>query len=1034
MSSFNLSAWALRHQALVLFFIIALAAAGSWAYSTLGRAEDPDFTFKVMVIRTNWPGATARDVELQITDRIEKKLQETPYFDFTGSYSRPGESVIFINLKDYTPPKEVQNIWYQVRKKVGDIRHTLPEGAQGPFFNDEFGDTFGTIYAFTADGFTHAELKKYVEYVRDELLRIPDVSKADLIGVQPEVIYIELSHRKLATLGVDPLQIISSLQSQNITSPSGLIETKTDKVFLRVSGEFDTVEQLRAQAIQAGGRLFRLADIANIYRGYVDPPTTGMRYMGQDAIGLAVSMAKGGNIINLGKALTPAMARIQAELPIGIDVHQVSDQPQVVERSINEFMKTLFEAIGIVLAVSFLSLGWRTGIVVALSIPLVLAITFVAMKIFGIDFHRISLGALIIALGLLVDDAIIAVEMMVVKMEQGWERFRAASFAYTSTAFPMLTGTLVTAAGFVPVGFAKSAAGEYTFAIFAVVTIALLVSWIVAVIFTPYLGVKLLPDFSKHAQHGDVYDRRFYRIFRSMVEWCVRFRIIVVVITLLIFVASVVGFGLVQQQFFPSSNRPELIVDLRLPEGSSIASAGEAARKMEKLLEGDANIVNYVTYVGGGSPRFYLPLDQQLPQSSFAQFVILTKGDAEREAVRSRLMGIFDNDFDNLRGRVNRLENGPPVGFPVQFRVVGPDPQEIRRIAREVQALIRANPNTRDVHLDWNELSKVVKLEIDQNKARVLGISTQTLSQILNTLMSGARVTQYRENNDLIDVLALAEKSERLNLGDLRDVYVPTGSGRFVPLSQVANIRYDFEEGVIWRRNRAPSITVRADIVAGIQAPVVSGQIDPVLDPLRAKLPPGYRIELGGAVEQSAKSQASINAVTPAMLLIMLTVLMIQLQSMQRTILVFLTAPLGLIGVTTFLLLFNVPFGFVAMLGVIALAGMIMRNSVILVDQIEQDIKAGQTRWNAIIDATVRRFRPIMLTAFAAILGMIPLSTSNFWGPMAIAIMGGLFFATMLTLLFLPALYALWFRVKRDEEPRYPVMSAAEMEAEGLDA
>jgi multidrug efflux pump len=1041
---FNLSQWALEHQALVLYFIVALFVAGVYSYARLGQAEDPEFTFKVMVVRTLWPGATAREVEQQITERLEKKLQETPWFDYVRSYSKPGESLIFLILKDYTPPKAVPDAWYQARKKVGDIRSTLPAGVQGPFFNDEFGDTFGIIYAFISDGYSFAELHDYVENVRRELLRVPDVGKADILGDQDEKIYIEMSHKKLATLGVDPLQIFAVLQNQNNMTPAGNFETRADRIFLRLSSDFKSVESIREIGIQANGRLFRLGDIANVYRGFVDPPVLKFRYGGEEALGLAISMRKGGDIIALGHALDARMARIRANLPIGVEVYQVADQPKVVARSINEFMRTLGEAVIIVLAVSFLSLGLRTGVVVALSIPLVLASTFLLMYVFKIDLQRISLGALIIALGLLVDDAIIAVEMMAIKMEQGWDRLRAGSYAYTSTAASMLTGTLVTAAGFLPVGLAQSAAGEYTFSIFAVVTIALLVSWVVAVIFTPYLGFKLLPSYSasraparrplagflhrlfprlvmspspreqSHDPH-DVYNRPFYRRFRALVTWCVTYRKTVIGITLLIFVLAILGFGLVQQQFFPSANRPELVVDLWLPNGASITATDEQAQRFEEVLDADADVESYVTYVGGGSPRFYLPLDQQLINENLVEFVVTTKGNNVRDAVAQRLSDTIDSRFTLVRGRVNPLQNGPPVAYPVQFRVSGPDYAKLREIAFQVREVVRSNHSMVHVHLDWNELSKIVRLDIDQNKARLIGVTSEGLSTVLNSILAGYSITQMRERDKLIQVLARAEPKERLSLDDIRDINVPTQSGKWIPLSQIATISYGFEEGVIWRRNRVPTITVQGDIAGHTQAPVVTGQIEPKLAPIRAALPPEYTIETGGATEESARGQASVNAVVPIALLTVVTLLMIHLQSVSKTVLVLLTAPLGLIGVALFLLTFNVPFGFVAMLGFIALFGMIMRNSVILVDQIDQDVAAGHALWTAIIESTVRRFRPIMLTAAAAILAMIPLTRSNFWGPMAVAIMGGLLVATILTLLFLPALYAAWFRVKNRE-------------------
>ena len=1034
---FNLSEWALKHQALILYFIVALFVAGVYSYVRLGQAEDPEFTFKVMVIRTLWPGATAKEVEQQVTERLEKKLQETPWFDYARSYSKPGESLVFVTLKDYTPPKAVPDAWYQVRKKVGDIRSTLPAGVQGPFFNDEFGDTFGIIYAFTSDGFSFSELHDYVENIRRTLLRVPDVGKAEILGDQDEKIYIEMSHKKLATLGVDPLQIFTILQNQNDMVPAGNFETSADRIFLRVTGDFISVETIREIGIQANGRLFRLGDIANVYRGFVDPPVLKFRYGGEESLGLAISMRKGGDIIAVGKALDAKMAQIRANLPVGVEVYQVADQPKVVSRSITEFMRTLGEAVIIVLAVSFLSLGLRTGVVVALCIPLVLASTFLLMYVFGIDLQRISLGALIISLGLLVDDAIIAVEMMAIKMEQGWDRIRAGSYAYTSTAVSMLTGTLVTAAGFLPVGLAKSAAGEYTFSIFAVVTIALLVSWVVAVVFTPYLGFKLLPDYSVRRasrtpllqrlfprlalspdsrahtiDHEDVYSRPFYRAFRALVTWCVTNRKTVIGVTLGVFVLAILGFGLVQQQFFPSANRPELVVDLWLPNGASITATDAQARRFEEVLDADADIESYVTYIGGGSPRFYLPLDQQLNNENLAEFVVTTKSNAVRDQVAQRLSNAIDTNFTLVRGRVNPLQNGPPVPYPVQFRVSGPDYAKLREIAYRVRDVVRSNPNMSHVHLDWNELSKVVKLDIDQNKARFIGVTSVGLSNVLHSILAGYSITYMRERDKLVQVLARAESKERLSLDDIRDINVPTQSGRWIPLSQVATISYGFEEGLIWRRNRLPTITVQGEIVGNKQAPVVNQQISPKLDPIRASLPPDYTIEVGGATEESARGQSSVNAVVPIALLTVVTILMIHLQSVSKTILVLLTAPLGLIGVTLFLLTFNVPFGFVAMLGFIALFGMIMRNSIILVDQIDQDVEAGHPLWTAIIESTVRRFRPIMLTAAAAILAMIPLTRSNFWGPMAVAIMGGLLVATVLTLLFLPALYAAWFRVR----------------------
>jgi len=1022
MKSFNLSAWSLAHPSLVAYFMLVLTLGGILAYFNLGRSEDPDFTIKIMVVRTFWPGASAREVEQQVTDRIERKLQELPNLDSLRSYSKPGESLVFIELRDFTPPKQVPELWYQVRKKINDMRHTLPAGVQGPFPNDEFGDAFGNVFALTGDGYTLADLRRQADRIAQELRRVPDVAKVDLIGVQDERIWIEMSAAKLATLGLDPRLIQQTLQAQNAMTPSGFVDNDSERIRIRVSGSFDSVDAIRAIGIRAGDKLFKLGDVAKVWRGYADPQQAYFNWQGKPAVGLALSMTRGGNVMNLGDHLQAETARLRGELPVGLELHQVANQPEVVKRNIDEFMKSLLEAVAIVLAVSFLFLGFRTGLVVALSIPVVLAVTFLLMKPAGVDLQRISLGALIIALGLLVDDAIIAVEMMVVKMEQGWEKSKAAAFAYTSTAFPMLTGTLITAAGFLPVGFAKSAAGEYTFSIFVVVGIALLTSWVAAVVFIPWLGSRLLNReklMAKAAKHaGDPYASPFYLRFRKLVNWCVGHRWTVIGLTLALFVLSIVGFNKgVERQFFPTTNRPELLIDLWLPQGASIQATSQQVKRIDAMLASDPElkdrISHYATYVGMGSVRFFLPLDPATPNDNFAQFVLMTKGLAERETVKAHLEKRLASEFTGLRGRVLRLENGPPVGFPVQFRVSGHDPDTLRAIASQVATEMRAHAFTKDVHLDWNERIKQVRLNVDQDKARALGISSQELSLLVNNLLNGVAITQFREGDQLIDVMGRAEGIDRKRLSQLADLQIHTRDGRFVPLGQIATLTPELEEGLIWRRDRLPTITVRGDLRAGIQAPTVTAAINPKLDAIRAKLPPGYRIDIGGTAEKSGHAENSIRTVFPYAIVVVLTLLMIQLQSFQRTLLVVLTAPLGMIGVTAALLLFQAPFGFVAQLGVIALFGMIMRNSVILVDQIEQDIKAGHAAWDAIVGATVRRFRPILLTALAAILAMIPLTRSVFWGPMATAIMGGLFIATVLTLLFLPALYAAWFRVKR---------------------
>jgi multidrug efflux pump len=1021
MKNVNLSEWALEHPSMVLYLIIVLMIGGVISFFKLGRAEDPDFTFKVMVVRTQWPGATAREVEQELTERIEKKLQETPYIDVLKSASRAGESLVFIQLKDYTPKTEVPESWRQVRKKLDDIKHLLPAGVQGPFPNDEFGDVYVNIYALSGDGYAMGTLRHEADRIARELRSVEDVKKVDLLGVQDEKIYIEVAPARLASLGITPAQVAAVLAQQNVVAPAGFVETASDRVRLRVTGAFDTVEKIRGADLTVGGRHFRLGDIATVNRGLAEPPNPRLRVDGKDAIGIAVVMAKGGNVIKLGADFKAVIQRLARELPAGLEVTTVADQPTVVSVSLKLFLQSLAEAIVIVLAVSFLSLGFRTGLVVALSIPLVLAMTFLLMKVFGIDLHRISLGALIIALGLLVDDAIIAVEMMVVKIEQGWEKFRAATFAYTSTAFPMLTGTLITAAGFTPVGFAKSGAGEYAGAIFSVTTIALLTSWLVAVVFTPYLGYRLLDAnaLKKYGaeHHGDPYATPFYRRFRALVEWCLRRRWTVIALTVAAFVLGIIAFSTgVQKQFFPPSSRAELMVDLWLPHGASLRATETEVQRVEALLAGDDRIANYVSYIGNGAPRFYLPLDQQLFNDNFGQLVIVTKGFAEREALKARLTAAFDSadgSWSHLRARVLRLENGPPVGYPVVFRAIGENVETLRGIAATVATVMRGNTNTQNVHLDWNEKSKSVKVAIDQDRARAIGVSSQDVAQALQAHQVGATLTQYREGDQLIDVVWRAGGTARNSLDQLADLPVPLAGGKWVPLAQVAKLDPVLEEGIIWRRDRLPTIQIRADLANDkVTGPTVSSQIDAQLADIRAQLPPGYRVEIGGTIEESTRNEGALKAVMPLMLVAVITLLMIQLQSLRRTVMALLTAPLGLIGVALALMAFGKPFGFVANLGIIALLGMILRNSVILLDQIEQDEKAGKSTWEAIVGSAVRRFRPIMLTAAAAVLAMIPLSRQIFWGPMAVAIMGGLIVATALTLLFLPALYAAWYRVR----------------------
>ncbi len=1014
---FNLSEWALRHRSLVLYAMVVTALLGVFGFSHLGESEDPPFTFKVMVIQTLWPGAGAQQVEREVTDRIERKLQETPNVDFLQSYSRPGESMIFFNIRDSAPAGAVPPTWYQVRKRVGDMASELPKGVVGPSFNDEFGDVYTNIYALEGDGYSFAELRDYADQLREELLRVPGVAKVDYFGDQTQVIHVEISNRKLATLGLTPADIEAVLRAQNAVAAAGSYDTASDHVTLRGSGQFHTVKSLEEVTFRADGRLLRLGDIAHIYRGYQDPPQQQMRFEGRPVLGIGVTMQAGGNVIQLSKRLRTTMAALQQRLPAGLMLHTVTDGGVAVAQSIDDFQTAVGEAIAIVLAVSLLTLGLRTGMVVVISIPLVLAATAFLMWLFGIGLHKVSLGTLVLALGLLVDDAIIAVEMMAVKLEQGFDRMKAAAFTYTSTAFPMLTGTLVTVAGFLPIALAKSSTGEYTRSIFQVAAIALLSSWIAAVVVIPYLGHRMLPEAgSSGSAHGksarDVYDTPFYTRLREIIRWCVSRRARVLIAAAGLFVLALAAFRLISQQFFPSSSRPELMVDLRLPEGASFEATLAAAKRMERFLESRKGIANYVSYVGTGSPRFYLPLDQQLPQRNFAQFVVTAKSVPARERLRAVLISELASAFPDVQGRVTRLENGPPVGFPVQFRVSGDSIAKVRGIAAQVADVVRSDPRTTDVQYDWDgPASKNVRLQVDQAKARLLGVSSDELAQFLDMSLSGYTATYYREGDKLIAVDLRAPRAERASLDSLSSLMIPTAAGRSVPLTQLATPVYGLEYGVIWERNRQPTVTVRADTVGGAQGIDVTKAIDTRLAGLRARLPLGYRIEVGGAVENNAKAQASINAQMPVLLLAVFTLLMVQLQSFSRTFMVLLTAPLGLIGVAVALLLFHKPFGFVAMLGTIAMLGIIMRNSVILMDQIDRDIRDGADSLQAIISATVRRFRPITLTAAAAVLALIPLVPDAFFGPMAVALMGGITVATALTLFFLPALYAAWVRI-----------------------
>lgn len=1025
MKGFNLSRWALENIPLTRYLIAALLIGGILSYQKLGQDEDPPFTFRAMVVRAIWPGATAVQMAEQVTDKLERKLQETPYIDRIRSFSKPGETTIILELRESTPPKDVPDSWYQVRKKIGDIGGTLPQGVIGPFFNDEFGDTYGSIFALSGDGFTYAEMKDYADFVRQQLLGVPLVAKVEQFGVQNEKVNILFSNKKFAQLGVPFEQIVNQIATQNGIEASGVLVTPTDNLQVRVTGAIRTAKELEDLQLRAGNTTFRLGDFATVKREYQDPPQDKMRFNGKEVIGLGVSMEKGGNIIQLGESLDSTVTRIRSQLPVGIELERVSNQPQAVTESVSEFIHTLIEAVIIVLAVSFVALGLHTkpklridvrpGLVVALTIPLVLAITFLFMRMLDISLHKVSLGALIIALGLLVDDAIIAVEMMVRKMEEGLSRFEAATFAYTSTAIPMLTGTLITAAGFLPIGLAKSAAGEYTFSMFSVNAIALIVSWIVAVTFTPYIGFLLLkvkPHGQGHSEH-DVFDTPMFRRFRALVNWCVEFRKTTIVLSLAVFALGVFGFKFIEKQFFPDSSRPELMVEMWLPEGTSFAANEALVKKFEAFVRKQPNVESITSYVGTGSPRFYLPLDQIFPQSNVSQFVVLPTSAAHRQELLVKIEKVFREEFPEVRGRVKLLPNGPPVPYPVQFQVAGPDIGVVRGVADQVKEVLRANPNAVGVNDNWNESVKVLRLDLDQDKLRALGVTSQSVRRAVNTVLSGTTVGQFRETNELIDIVVRQPVEERSTITVLRDTNIPTASGRSVTIGQVARVEFVWEPGVIWREGREWAIMVQSDVVAGIQGPTVSGQVNEKLADIRARLPAGYRVTLEGAAADSSEAEASITANVPLVLFIVFTLLMLQLHSFSRSLLVFLTGPLGVAGAAMALLLLNRPFGFVANLGVIALFGMIIRNSVILVDQIEQDIKNGAEAWDAIVEAAVRRCRPILLTAAAAALAMIPLSRSVFWGPMAVAIMGGLLVATALTLLFLPALYAAWFRVKK---------------------
>ena len=1006
---FNLSRWAIAHPSIARFLFGLIIIAGALGLTHMGQKEDPDFTFRVMVVQTVWPGASLQDMEDQVVNKIERKLQETPHLDWVKSYTRAGFAITTIQIKGDTNTAEVKDAFYQIRKKVGDIGNELPSGLLGPYFNDEFGDTFITLHSISGDGYTYPELKKFAIQARDMLLSTPGVEKATIIGDQAEQIYIDVSSKVLAERGLTLTDLKNAIVGQNNVDPAGTVDTSTRSVRISVEGDVNKIEDIKNLRLNAGGQVTRLGDIATVTAGLQDPYTAKFLFNGHPSVQLGVVMAPGFKVTDVGKSVEETYKRFEASLPVGVQVDQIANQPDVVTDAISEFMHALGEALVIVLIVSFLSIGWRSGLVIAIAIPLVLAATFAIMYELGIDLQRISLGALIIALGLLVDDAMIVVELMERKLEEGLVKLDAASFAYSSTAFPMLTGTLITTAGFIPVGFAASTAGEYVRTLFYVVGIALVVSWFVAVYFTPWLGYMILKQRHHAGEHHDVFDTRFYRRLRSSVTWAVRHRVIVLLLTLAAFVGSLWSFQFIPQNFFPQSSRPEILVDLWLPEGTSIKEVERQAQALEARMADDPDKRFIATYVGQGAPRFFLPLDQQLTNPNYAQMLVMAKDEPARERLIAKMRGILAADFPSVRGKVDRLFLGPPTGWPVQLRVMGPDRQEVRHIADEVKQRFTQNPLLGAIHDDWLEPVPAMKLVIDQDRARALGVTSQRIRQMLQASMSGVTLDNYREGEETVGIVAREPEESRHLLTSVNSVYIPTDSGGFVPLSQVAKIVPVMEQSIEWRRDRLPTISVRATLPDNVQSNDVTAKLYNDMADLRNSLPAGYKIEIQGGAEDSAESQASIAAKAPIMLVIIVVLLMAQLQHFGKAMLVLATGPLGIIGAAGALLISGAPFGFVAILGVIALLGIIIRNSIILVDQIDQDIAAGMDRKEAIIGSAVRRFRPIMLTALTAVLALIPISRGVFWGPLAYAMMGGILVATVLTIFVLPAGYALFF-------------------------
>jgi len=1007
----NLAEWALKHKSLIYFFIILVFGMGAYSYQSLGRMEDPDFVIRQMVVTVAWPGASAQQVEEQVTDKIEKKLLDTPGLDYLNSYSSPGQSYIFVNLDFSVDHEKIQSTWQDVRNMVNDIKDTLPEGVVGPYFNDKFSDVYGSLYAITGDGYSYEDMRTEAEKIRRILRDIDNVKKVELVGVQPERIYIEMESSKLARLGISPNTIISTLRSQNAMTPAGMIETSSDNVYLRVSGMFDNIEDIRDLPIRTSSGTVCLGDIASLHRSYAEPIEPKMYYNGQPAVGLALSMEEGGNVLTLGKNLSQAISKIQKDLPAGLEIHQVADQPKVVKESINEFVITLLIAIAIILIVCLFTLGLNTGTVVAIVIPLVIFATFTVMQGSSIALQRVSLGALIVAIGLLVDDAIIILESMTVKIEEGWDRTEAAGFAYLNSAGPRLTGTLVTCAGFIPLGFSQGSAAEYLGSLFWVVTITLILSWIAAVTVTPVLGYKMIKIKPSHQEPGfDLYDTMFYRLFKKTLNWCLENHRVVLICTVLIFIASILLLRFVKQDFFPNSTRPELILDLRLPSGSSIQATDETSKQFAKRLQNDPDIVDYSYYVGQGAPRFILSHEPVLPSNDFAQFVIVAKNHKARERVVKKVDNILTG-FPSVEGHYRPIPLGIPAKYPVMLRVSGYDHDQIRNIAEQVRTIMASETYLHDVNMDWNQKSKVVHLTIDQDKARMLGVNSESLASTLQAQLSGVSIDEFREKDKTVGLVFRLDLGNRNDLANIKDLNIPLSSGQYVPLDQIARISYDVEDGVIWRYDLKPTITLQADITDGITGTDATKKVYQKLENLRQNLPSGYSIEMAGATESSVTAISNLLKVVPLMAIVIIILLMLQMESMPKMMLTLLTAPLGMIGVTPALLITNQPLAFATYCGILALAGIIIRNSIILIDQIDKQLEQGESTWNAIVNAAVLRFRPIMLTAVAAILGMIPLTTSILWGSMAVAIAGGLLVATILTLLVLPAMYAAWYKV-----------------------